>query len=525
MKQFVTVVPLIRVIRGKDRFTYQTELSLRVGELVWTPWRSRAVVGVVTELNVASYPNSKTITDRLQLVLPAAYWKFALWFQDYYYLSLASALHAMLPDFVRKPRAQVSQETVVKLRVGIANQKRLELIQQVVAQTLTRTQPITVLYQRLNEVAAVMLGIVKGTTGPIVLICPEEVQLRYWQGVLASYRPLVVEAKRSSSVREAWYALLQRQSRVILGTKRLALLPLTEAAKVMVMDPEHTAHKQWDQNPRYHVQRVTEQQTNPIFFSYAPRLEQYAQHPCLDLLLTPDYLPELTVVRPVFNQIFTPAVQDQVAAATTVVVWHQRTGLGRSLVCKTCHHWIPDLQATACPQCHSQTLRVAGFGTGMLKRQLAQWYPDRPVIEVTAATPIPDLTSADRPIYVGTTAAFNRLPWSSVDLVVATSLDAQLAWPDFRSHEFALQQLIWLRNHVSKLIVQTYAAEHPVLQALMQPFPTAWYRTTLSERRKFHYPPRGEYYRAMNTVTKEERLLTNLEEMPASTDWIIDREC
>jgi primosomal protein N' (replication factor Y) len=95
----------------------------------------------------------------------------------------------------------------------------------------------------------------------------------------------------------------------------------------------------------------------------------------------------------------------------------------------------------------------------------------------------------DKTIIVGTTALFNKLDWSTIDTVIATSLDAQLTLPDYRSHETTLQQLIWLRNRVARLYIQTYAPDHPVIQALHQPYPEQWYKQTLRERKRFHYPP------------------------------------
>lgn len=530
MAQFVTVAPLIRVIRGKDQFTYQTDLELQVGELVWTPWRSRSVVGVVTEMNVAPFARSKQIIERLNIVLPKSYWRFLQWFADYYYISLASALHAALPDFVRRPKPYQPNDHISKLRVGIANQERLQLIQQLAVTLGQRQQSTTVLYQRLNEVAAVVLGLVKQTQSSanaraIVLICPEEAQLAYWQGVLKQFNPILVEPQHTGSVRLAWEALMRQQAKIILGTKRLSLLPLTEASQVMVLDAEHTAHKQWGHNPRYHVQRVVDQQTAAVYFSYAPRLEQYAQHSLQTDLLTSQYLPKLLITQPFPGQVLNETVQAQITEANSVVVWHQRTGLSRSLVCLDCKTWIPSVEATHCPQCHGQRLKLAGFGTAMLKKQLAELYPHRTVIEVTASNALPQYNATKGVIYVGTSAIFNRLPWQQIDLAVATSLDSQLAWPDFRSHEQTLQQLMWLRNHVPNLVAQTWTGEHPVLQALSEPFPASWYQRTLTDRRKLKYPPRGDYIRLMNTITKQEQVITDLSGIPAGSEWIIDREC
>jgi primosomal protein N' (replication factor Y) len=523
MIQYITVVPSIRVIRGKDQFTYQTTSPVQVGELVWIPWRTRTLVGVVANVQAEPLAKAKPIVGSLQVILPAAYWRWLQWFSEYYYISLASAVHAALPSFVRRPKAAAAMPTASPATLRIS-QQRQGTIQATVQAILTARQTTTVLYQQRNELAAVLLGLIKQAKGPVVVLVSTEQALEYWQGVLAKQHLVVITAHHPLSVRRAWQMLIEHQAGVLLGTKRLALLPLTEADRVIVIDPEDPAHKQWDQNPRYHVQTVCEQQHQVIHFSYAPRMEQYAQQQLIDTLLTTAALPEVTIVQPIPGQVLTPSIIAKVEQANVVVIWHQRTGLGKSLVCASCKFWTQELNTVACPQCGSQSMRLAGFGTAMLKRRLAELFPQRPMIEVTASQAYPPFQASQRPIYVGTSAVFERLPWEQVDLAIATSLDAQLAWPDFRSHEVALQQCFWLRNHVPALVLQTYAMEHPVVQALGQPFPAEWYRDTLTERRRWHYPPRGEYIRVIHPADGSEQIVTTTDAIASQGNLLIDRE-
>src|SRR3989338_1625972 len=136
----------------------------------------------------------------------------------------------------------------------------------------------TKLYQHTDQIIGPITQALSDRQGCVVLICPELAHVKQWCQGLAQYQPVVVEARRAVSVRTAFQALLQHQSTVLIGTKRLALLPLTEDAAVIMIDPENPAHQQWDQKPRYHALDVVEQQGSVICFSQAPRVEQVLQH-------------------------------------------------------------------------------------------------------------------------------------------------------------------------------------------------------------------------------------------------------
>lgn len=523
MKQFVHVIPLLRSIRGKDRFTYTTEQRYPIGAVVWIPWRTGKRLGVVIALDVPAFAQAKAITAATGTVLPRAYLDFLLWLAEYYFISEPAALLAALPPWLRRaPRVGLAPAPLSHQSIQLPRH-RVQILTALVQQLATHTAATTVLYQDHHEVVAVVHGLVKQSAGPVVLICPEVDTAQRWSGWLAQHQPTVVLAKQAASIRLAFHQLLTHQPGVLIGTKRLALLPLTEASRVIVLDPEDPAHKQWDLNPRYQVLRVAEQQHSVICFSQAPRLEQVAQHNIITTLLTRAALPRITTVQPTAGAVLSPALLEAIQQYDRVVLWHNRSGLARYLICQHCHSLNADTTLTACPRCAGQSLRLAGFGTAMLKRWLQAAWPDRQIIEVTPRSPLaPNLAQA---IWIGTSAIFARLPWPQIQAAVATSLDAQLAYPDFRSHEYALQQLMRLRNAVPNLYLYSHVPDHPVIQAIQQPYPAKWYQTALAERRRFAYPPDGEYIRVMQRSTGSTRIIRSLAELPTDPSAIIDREC
>lgn len=100
MSTFVTVVPQLRTIRGQDRFTYTTDLSIQLGEIVYIPWRKHIRHGVVVELDVAAHPRAKAITATTGIILPRRYLIFLQWLANTYQISEPAAVLAALPDEV-----------------------------------------------------------------------------------------------------------------------------------------------------------------------------------------------------------------------------------------------------------------------------------------------------------------------------------------------------------------------------------------------------------------------------------------
>lgn len=336
----------------------------------------------------------------------------------------------------------------------------------------------TRLYQQSSQIVGQIKQLLIHRAGSVVLICPEIEQAKQWHQWLAIDQAVLVEARRPASVRLACQILLQHEPKLLIGTKRLSLLPLTEAALVLIIDPEDPAHRQWDQHPRYHVLHVATQQNSVVCFSQAPRLEQVATHQIDTTLLDDTLLPDIITITP-------STLLDVIRRHDQIVLWHNRTGVARYAICQACQQLVNDIHVAACPHCGAVQFRLGGFGTSALLRRIQEAFPDRPVVEITPQTK--SVVPKSGSIIIGTNAIFSRIPWDQITAAVATSIDAQLAYPDWRSHEYALQQLIHLRNCVRKLYISTYAPQHPVIQAVHLAYPAQWYDSAIAERKRFGF--------------------------------------
>jgi primosomal protein N' (replication factor Y) len=118
---------------------------------------------------------------------------------------------------------------------------------------------------------------------------------------------------------------------------------------------------------------------------------------------------------------------------------------------------------------------------------------------------IQDFESQRIDILIGTQMVTKGLDFENVGLVGILNADQIMGFPDFRSFERAFQTLTQVSGRAGrkkkrgKVVIQTYNAEHPVIQYVVNRDFEQFLQTELVERKNFHYPP---YYRMMEIRLK-----------------------
>lgn len=535
---YVNVVPAIRSIRGVNVFTYQTAEVVSVGQVVRIPWRNKSVVGVVWEVNVVQ-PSfvTKALITTTDHILSAHYLDWLKWFAQYYFISLSHAVKIALPAILQRPREVVQQIIsqpdspirVSKARVALIG----TLVNTVVAQQIGSSS--TVVYNRWQELVALLHGILKHGLR-VAVIVPEEYMIEDWQAYLAQYEPLTLSAKvNGSHMYAVWCAIQQKSVKLVIGTKRLSVFPLDQCDMVIVIDPEHPAHKQWDMNPRYQVWRVTQQlaqnsKTRWLGCSQTPPADYISRTKLFTELVDTIPGPDIRIIdmstEPYSESlgVLSTAVIEHCKQAAVPFLWFNKKGEGSFMVCRDCGALTDDLTSVQCKKCTSSRLSTHGFGTTTVRNVLQTHFPDRPVIELTADTEAITIPYQERPIIVGTSFAHKIVQWQYVDYIATLLVDHQLSLPDFRSTETVLHELGRLRSYRQQLDIQTYAPLHPLFVSLQQWYPEQWYRQELALREQLKFPPFAERIEIRNPVTNEQRFVHSITDIPNDSHWIIDRE-
>ncbi len=225
------------------------------------------------------------------------------------------------------------------------------------------------------------------------------------------------------------------------------------------------------------------------------------------------------------------------------------------LICHYCERRKPIPHK--CPDCASQKILTAGYGTEQIEQTLSDMFPETAVVRVDRDTTqkknalAEKLKYGDRPeacIFVGTQmlAKGHHLP--NLTLVVIADADQGLMSPDFRAAEKMGQLIAQVSGRAGRaekpghVIVQSYTPDHPLLNQLISKGYNTFANALLTQRQSASLPPfshqaifRAESKRpdnAMQFLKMVKSLLTPvlsgfsaslLGPLPASIEKISDR--
>ncbi|MBO7316601.1 MAG: primosomal protein N', partial [Paludibacteraceae bacterium] len=182
------------------------------------------------------------------------------------------------------------------------------------------------------------------------------------------------------------------------------------------------------------------------------------------------------------------------------------------LVCHYCGH--SEKLPQKCPSCEQETLQHKGFGTEQIEEELKELFPEVSVRRMDLDTTrskksyeniINDFALGKARILVGTQIISKGLDFENVGLVGILNADNLLNYPHFRAYERAFQMLTQVsgragrRNKQGNVILQTFSANHPIIQFVKSADYQKFFEQQMIERGPFHYPP---YYRLIEITIK-----------------------
>ncbi|BDM83254.1 primosomal protein N' [Acaryochloris marina] len=172
------------------------------------------------------------------------------------------------------------------------------------------------------------------------------------------------------------------------------------------------------------------------------------------------------------------------------------------LRCHYCNYTQP--QPQACPVCKSSYFRFFGSGTQRVMQELDKTFPELRVIRFDSDTTrrkgahrqlLNQFARGQADLMVGTQMLTKGIDLPQVQLIGVLAADSLLNIPDFRASERTFQTLLQVAGragrgeHPGQVILQTYAPEHPVIQAVQQYSMNTFLINELKQRREANYPP------------------------------------
>lgn len=339
---------------------------------------------------------------------------------------------------------------------------------------------------------------------------------------------------------------------LLLGARSALFLPFHNLGLVIIDEEHDPSYKQADPAPRYNARDAALylarlHGARALLGSATPSVESY-HHASTGkfALATMSHryggvlMPEVICVdmkdaqrkrqvRLNFSQTLIDAVHQALADRQQVILFQNRRGFSPRLECDVCHH-IPQCvncdvslvyhKATAslrchycgysipvpsqCPACHSPQVKMRGFGTERIEDDLSILFPDARIarMDLDSTTRknryieiLNDFEDRRTDILVGTQMVTKGLDFDNVAVVGILSADNLISYPDFRSYERSFQQITQVAGRAGRhgtrgtVIIQTYQPYHQAIRDAMDNDYLSMFKSQITERRVFHYPP------------------------------------
>jgi primosomal protein N' (replication factor Y) len=358
-----------------DFFTYETDDSLNVGDLVIVPLRNKSKYGIIIKVN------SQRAIDRLKKVesvvqkkfLPPDMLRLYKWMADYYIATLGEVLRLALPSKILKkyefkPDSKTSYQ-IAKSPTPTYHQA--SAIKKIVNVLDKRTFETFLLYgitsSGKTEVYLRCVENVINNQGRALVLVPEismtpllfgKFQERF-NGDVVTIHSFMTDKER----RDIWYAIKNGAYKVIIGPRSTIFIPIPDL-KLIIVDEEHDhSYKEHERMPRYNardvaVMRGKHENITVVLGSATPQIESYhnagiGKYKLLTLRERIDNRPlpqmEMIDLRKENNRYITDklklAIETTLGKDEQIILFLNRRGFAPSLICPKCGF------VAKCPYC------------------------------------------------------------------------------------------------------------------------------------------------------------------------------
>lgn len=366
---------------------------------------------------------------------------------------------------------------------------------------------------------------------------------RYGRRVAVLHSGLAIGERK-----DEWERIRRGDAGIVIGTRSAVFAPCSRLG-LIVMDEEQEHTYKSESSPRYHARdiarfRCSRQGSLLLLASATPSVESYqaamdGRYTLLELKTRygEGQLPTVQVVDMRQEAIGETAIgptlhqemQQCLANGRQVILLLNRRGFhthascrscGEVITCPSCSisltyhranhrlmcHYCGHTQEKprVCPKCGSDKLHYTGLGTQLVEDELAERFPDIPVLRMDADAAMSRFSyeknfkafaNHEYGIMIGTQMVAKGLDFPDVGLVGVLSADQALYGDDYRSYETAFSLLTQVigragrRDFRGKAVIQTYTPDNPVIELAARQNYTDFFRLEIASRRMMRYPP------------------------------------
>lgn len=363
----------------------------------------------------------------------------------------------------------------------------------------------------------------------------------------------VLHSRLSAGERfDEWDRLRSGEAKIAVGARSALFAPVRDLA-LIIIDEEHDSSYKQGSSPRYHAREVAERMAilkgaALVLGSATPSMETLSRvasgaytSVSLPRRAGDRPQPSVSVVdmarefdegnRSMFSRELSSALQKIAEEKDKAVLLLNRRGFASFLLCRNCGH-VPmcgscSISMTyhgpdpvlachycgahravppACPQCGSVFLRKFGAGTQRVEAELAEHFPQLPVVRMDADTTrgkgghercLAKFESLETGILLGTQMVAKGLDYPEVTLVGVLNADTTLRFPDLLAPERTYQMLAQVSGRAGRgekagrVIIQSYWPDHYAIQAVATGQREIFLAEESQARAELGYPPFG----------------------------------
>ncbi|MBP3382253.1 MAG: primosomal protein N' [Clostridia bacterium] len=381
---------------------------------------------------------------------------------------------------------------------------------------------------------------------PEISLTPQMMELflkRYGRRVAVLHSGLSIGERM-----DEWKRIRRGDATVVVGTRSAVFAPCDNIG-LIVMDEEQEHTYKSENSPRYHARDIAKYRTAQhnallLLTSATPSTESYVAAISgrytlctLKNRFGDTALPQVEVVDLRGEEIgadsigptLQTAMQETLDAGKQVILLLNRRGFHTHISCRSCGyvftcpscsismtyhranrklncHYCGHIEEppAVCPNCQSDKIRYSGLGTQRVEEELAEKFPDVPVLRMDADTTMSRLSyeknfkafaDGKYKIMIGTQMVAKGLDFPAVGLVGVLSADQSLYTADYRAFETTFSLLTQVvgragrRDAVGRAVIQTYVPENYVITLAAKQDYTAFMETEVAARKMMKYPP------------------------------------
>lgn len=379
-----------------------------------------------------------------------------------------------------------------------------------------------------------------------------------------------------------WLRMLRRESHICIGA-RSAVFTAAQDIGLIIVDEAHDSSYKQEESPRYHAVVVARQRAAyygcPVILGSAtPAVSDYyaaleGTYTLLELKERVHGQPLPTVAIAdmrdelargnyrVISDAMAALLEETLAAGQQAIILLNRRGFSTFVMCRKCgyvvkcdtcdvpmvyHKQSDHLQChyceaskpipTVCPSCGSRYIKFFGTGTEKVEEQLKELFPASRIVRLDQDTAsrkysgeriLEQFRRHEYDILLGTQMVAKGHDFANVSAVGILSADSLLNLPAYWAGERTFQLLTQAAGRAGrgevpgKVVMQTYAPEHYVIQCAQKQDYHAFYEQEIEFRRALQYPPFHHIIKIILTDEQEQPLWRRGNDLAAALQhWV-----